>query len=140
MRALDQKKIYRIVDANYNRAKEALRVCEDVARFFLSSSKTTQSYKTLRHGLRKVFDSLCIQKGKLLEARDAAGDVGRENLSSEFSRKDIQDIFFANSQRAKESVRVLEELAKLLEKKSAEDFKKIRYTLYTLERGTFKKF
>ena len=50
-------KILRIIDANANRLREALRVCEDIARFILSDKRATQEFKSLRH---RVF--LAIRK------------------------------------------------------------------------------
>ena len=36
-----QKALLRIIDANYNRAKEAIRVAEDIVRFHLGDFKLT---------------------------------------------------------------------------------------------------
>jgi hypothetical protein len=44
------------------------------------------------------------------------------------------DIYYANSQRVKESIRVLEEFAKLRNKQVAEKLKKLRYRVYALEK------
>src|SRR5437867_5906088 len=106
MQKLEAKKIYRVLDANFNRAKEALRVCEDICRFFLNKRKSTQDYKTLRHRLSDLVVKLGIKT--VIDSRNIGGDIGKQSIASELKRKDIQDIFYANSQRAKESVRVLE--------------------------------
>ena len=45
----------------------------------------------------------------------------------------------ANSQRAKESLRVLEEFLKLSDKNSSGNFKQLRYQLYALEKRAIKK-
>jgi thiamine-phosphate pyrophosphorylase len=54
-------------------------------------------------------------------------------------RNDPRDIFFANIQRVKESIRVLEEFSKLVSVKSALDLKKIRYDIYGIEKSIAEK-
>ncbi len=132
MRKVDDKKLYRVIDANINRAKEGLRVCEDVCRFLHNQEKKTQRYKLLRHKLTTALSALSIQE--VVEARDIGGDVGKKSSATEFRRKNVADIFYANSQRVKESIRVLEEFTKLLNGRMAEDLKKIRYKVYAIER------
>ena len=61
-------------------------------------------------------------------------DVGKKIFVNELKRENFKDIFFANIQRVKESVRVLEEFAKLRQKSAALKLKKIRYALYELEK------
>lgn len=131
MQKIIDLKIYRIIDANFNRAREGLRVCEDVARFILDKKGATKRYKLIRHrlaGLLLVFGST-----KVIRGRSVVGDVGRKSVQSELKRKGIRDIFYANSQRVKESVRVLEEFAKLSNSATAEKLKRIRYQIYALE-------
>jgi len=135
--SVKQKKLYRVLDANFNRAKEGLRVCEDTCRFFLDNHKATGQYKSLRHKLTGIAGSLDISD--VISARDVHNDVGRGSTAPEFKRKDIADIFYANSQRAKESVRVLEEFTKLLSRPGAQELKKIRYKVYALEKDVVQK-
>ncbi len=77
-----------------------------------------------------------IKKCLLLDSRDSEKDVGKTSLYSELKRGDYQDIFFANIQRVKESVRVLEEFTKIDNKKVSGYFKTIRYKLYGIEKKT----
>ena len=138
---VDEKKLLRILDANFNRAKEGLRVCEDICRFILDDSKQTRQFKTLRHRLSTIVASLPL--GKLIACREIETDVGKSSTAIELKRGNISDIFYANSQRSKESLRVLEEFSKLINVGLAEDFKKIRYQLYALEKkviACFEKF
>ena len=123
--------LYRIIDANFNRAKEGLRVCEDVSRYAWNQKALTKSLKDLRHGLTEVVVGLNTLK--VLEGRDVACDVGRPSSASELKRRDISAVFYANMQRVKESLRVLEEISKLLSLKSSEKFKTLRYRAYVLE-------
>ena len=46
-----QRAAYRIVDANFNRAREALRVMEEVCRFALNDAELSGRAKQLRHEL-----------------------------------------------------------------------------------------
>ena len=133
------KKLSRVVDANINRTLEGLRVCEDITRFTLNDKNTTRRFKALRH---EFFD--CLGNGsfdylKIIKHRDSLKDVGKESTSSELSRKGIEGIFFANSLRVKESLRVLEETFKLIDAKKTGDIKSLRFKLYTLEKDAAKK-
>lgn len=127
----------RVIDANYNRAKEGLRVCEDVARFVLDDRKLTAGYKNVRHSLTKVAAGFAWKE--LLESRDVAHDIGRPTTDSESMRANISDILYANTQRVKESLRVLEEFAKLKQSTMAEQIKSLRYRVYGLEKEAFKR-
>jgi thiamine-phosphate pyrophosphorylase len=55
-------------------------------------------------------------------------------MQSEMNRTDLRSILIANYKRAQESSRVLEELYKIVEPALSEQFKHIRYELYTLEK------
>ena len=128
----------RILDANYNRAKEGLRVCEDICRFILNDSPATRRFKNTRHRLTKILTAVGFKD--LVLARQIESDVGKSSLKSELKRKDIADIFYANIQRVKESIRVLEELTKLLSAASSAFLKTLRYQIYALEKTVIKKF
>jgi len=126
-------KFDRIIDANFNRAKEGLRVCEDVCRFILDAQGATRKFKGIRHELTGVMSVLDMSE--IIASRDIRRDVGRGSSESEFNRKGMADVFYANAQRVKESIRVLEECVKLRNKKTAECLKKIRYKVYALEKN-----
>lgn len=135
---MKEQKVYRIIDANCNRAKEGLRVCEDIARFILDHKKISSRYKNLRHTLEKSISAFPFKKTILIKAREIEQDVGRGSIGPELKRNTTKDIYFANSQRVKESIRVLEEFAKLKNPKIAQQFKTIRYRSYALEKATAK--
>ena len=125
--------IERIIDANSNRAKEGLRVCEEVTRFILESRALTTQFKKLRHKLDAMFAAF-PDRDKLMTLRYAETDIGKTIYAGELKRSSHKDVFFANIQRVKESLRVLEEFSKLKEVKLALGFKKIRYAVYELEK------
>jgi len=128
----------RIIDANLNRVKEGLRVCEEITRFILDNYKFTAQLKQIRHKIDRL-SSKIYSPAKLLSQRFAQTDVGRLNSRGETKRANYKDIFWANLQRTKESLRVLEEFSKLLDSRVALDFKQLRYEVYEIEKESFKK-
>lgn len=123
----------RIIDANINRVKEGLRVCEEITRFVLNSRQLTADLKALRHGIDLSLKRLS-SRPVLLRQRDSRGDVGRSNCAGELRRESLEDVFFANCQRVKESLRVLEEFSKLKDIKASLGLKEIRYRAYEIEK------
>ncbi len=128
---VDQK-LDRILDANFNRTKEGLRVCEDVCRFFLNERRLTQRFKAVRHELTRLIGPPYLQR--FLQGRAIAQDVGRRTSAPELKRQNLTDVFYANCQRVKESIRVLEEFLKLRDRRAAMGVKKLRYSVYDLEK------
>ena len=130
---MNKKNIYRIIDANLNRAREGIRVAEEVARLYFNDAKLSQKFKSLRHQLTRVAKN-SFEEERLLSFRDSEKDVGRNSMGSlEKKRVDLESIVFANLRRSQEATRVLEEFGKLINPTSAQSFKKIRFRLYTLE-------
>lgn len=129
--------MWRILDANFNRLGEALRVLEDISRFILEEKDLTERLRFLRHGLTPRDPFL---KAKLLQARDSAGDVGREAKASQ--RKDMVALVLANARRVQESLRVIEELSKLPDISPHLDqskFSQARFAFYELEKELISK-
>jgi hypothetical protein len=130
----DKKNVYRILDANLNRAREGLRVVEEVARFLWEDERLSKKLKNLRHRITKISQGNFDQK-LLLKYRDSQGDLGAKGMGFyEGKRKDVKTIVQANLRRTEEALRVLEEFGKLIKKDSAEDFKNLRFKIYTLEK------
>jgi len=134
----ESKAINRIIDANINRTKEGLRVCEEIARFMLNSPKFTSGLKEIRHEIGSLVKRF-PPSINLLREREILKDVGRDIYINELNRKDIPDVFYANIQRVKESIRVLEEFTKLINRNLAVRFKKARYSIYEIEKNIAKK-
>jgi len=126
-----------VIDANYNRAKEGLRVCEDVCRFIRDDQKSTARFKKIRHDLTAAVAVFGLKD--IVASRDIARDVGRKTIAAESRRGSVGDIFYANAQRVKESLRVLEEFAKLKDADAASSLKKLRYTVYEIEKNALKR-
>ena len=133
-------KIVRIIDANFNRGREGLRVVEDIIRFVLDDADLSSQMKNTRHEITQLVKKLPLGEIKLLEARDSQGDVGSNvNSSSENTRVDLMQIVIANFRRAQEAMRVLEEISKLYDENIATQFKALRFRIYGLEKETLPK-
>lgn len=135
-----KREIFRLIDANFNRSREGLRVCEDIARFILNSPALVEGLKSVRHDISNVMKGFSVNPNILLEARDVENDVGRRmRFKSEMKRVNPTDIFYANLERAKESLRVLEEFFKLIDKKNSNRLKASRYRIYDIEKKSIKR-
>ena len=133
------QKLLRIADANLNRATEGLRLLEDVARLYLDDAALSQTLKEMRHKLGEAPPSVTRL---MLSARDAASDVGGAQSEETQLRSDLAGVVLANSKRAQEALRVLEEMAKVIEIRamlSWVDFKQVRFALYDLEQSLLAK-
>ena len=130
---MNKRNIYRILDANLNRAREGIRVTEEVARLYFDDAGLSSKFKRLRHELTRVAKKNFDEK-KLLTFRDSEKDVGADSMGElERKRADLSSIVQANLRRAEEASRVLEEFGKLINPTSAKSFKRIRFRLYALE-------
>lgn len=127
------REIYRVMDANLNRAREGLRVLEEIARFVLDDGELTARFKDVRHSLFSIVNEIPGVLDELVGARDSAADVGAGSWTDgEKSRGSLLALARANIKRVQEAARVLEEFGKLLGLQ-AEKFKKIRFQAYVLE-------
>lgn len=129
-----QEKIYRILDANLNRSSEGLRVVEDLVRFVLEDERLSKELKELRHKIREEVKSLLPDYLELLKSRDSEKDVGKGSSFIEEERQDFKQVLAANMRRTEESLRVLEEFAKVINSQVGRIFKEIRFKVYSLEK------
>jgi len=124
---------YRIIDANFNRAREAIRVTEDFCRFSLNSESLALRAKELRHLLCTAVGRLDC--GKLISSRDTADDVGiGKTVVSQLHRTGVRDCFLAACKRLTEALRVLAEMIQPIDTEIANKIEQLRYAAYTLER------
>lgn len=143
------KKIYQIIDVNINRAREGLRVVEEICRFCLNSPALSKKLKSLRHRISKTVDPVLLVK-----FRDSESDIGRKvSFDSAFAEatvdrsadkkrlkiRKIKDVLIANLVRSQESVRVLEEFSKLINPSLPGVYKAVRFELYDIEKKVLKK-
>lgn len=120
----------RIIDANLNRATEALRVLEEIARFHFEDESLSAKLKHIRN-------TLCFSLDKdyeiLLCARDTQNDIGK-NIVNENKKAEIKIVFKANVKRLQQALRVL------FESTQNQTFEQLRYESYTLEKEMWEKF
>jgi len=126
--------LLRILDANANRAREAIRVLEEYARFVLEDATLSQRCKLMRHTLQQSVALLTEQAGNIpvMLFRDTPGDVGTAlTTSSEVSRNSSVDVLQASANRLSEALRTLEEYGKQNSPAFAKQIEKLRYDSYT---------
>jgi thiamine-phosphate pyrophosphorylase len=129
----EQADVARVLDAAANRAREALRVLEDYARFSLGDALLTEELKKLRHDLTAALSQWAPD---LLEARDTPGDVGTALATlAERHRGSVLDVLHANGQRLQEALRSLEEYGKVRDPRLGEAVEQLRYRSYMLEKA-----
>lgn len=135
MTPADQYTAYRILDANFNRVSEGLRVVEDYLRFGEGDRHLTERVKRLRHDLTSALAPL----GELprLATRNTPGDIGTAvSTPQEGERHSFADLVDANWQRVQQGLRTMEEYAKLLDANVACKLEALRYESYTLAKAT----
>ena len=125
--------LYRIIDANFNRSREALRVMEEYCRFGLNHAALSAQAKQCRHQLCRSMKG--IDPRKLLSNRDVDGDVGRElKVTGQLQRQSLEDCFTAAAKRASEALRALAESTQTIDPAIAAMMEKIRFEVYALEK------
>jgi thiamine-phosphate pyrophosphorylase len=120
--------LFRILDANLDRAREGVRVIEEWCRFGLNDSVLAECCKVLRHDLAQ------LHRAEFRAARDTPGDVGTQlTHAREGQRETINEVLQSNFGRLQEALRVLEEYGKVYDAGMGEACKQIRYRVYSLE-------
>jgi len=131
-----ERSAYRIIDANFNRAREAARVIEEYCRFALNSKSLSERAKQLRHQLCRVVDSL--DSNLLLSSRDTNNDVGiGQVVVDQYGRNELSDCLAAACRRLTEALRALSECAQSQKESVWQVFEQLRYSSYTLEKDIF---
>ncbi|MCX5636947.1 MAG: thiamine phosphate synthase [Planctomycetota bacterium] len=128
-----EKTIFRIIDANSNRSREALRVVEEFCRFGLNSYSLSARAKKMRHLLCETISKL--DQGRLLTCRDSEGDVGRQlRIEGQMTRRDLRDCLTAAMKRLTEALRALAETTQMFDVGVSGVFENLRFQAYTLEK------
>ena len=124
----------RIIDANFNRATEGLRVVEEHCRFALEDRHLTEACKQLRHDVVAAIGQ--IPAADLHAARQTQSDVGTTiSAPTEMRRDSPAQIAAASWQRVEQALRAIEEFAKLLAPQLAAEIEQQRYRAYTLAKA-----
>lgn len=128
-----ERAVYRIIDANFNRAREAARVIEEFCRFALNSAELSERAKQLRHELSAAISKL--DAGRLLSSRDTLGDVGvGKKIDKQLERSDLKSTFTAACKRLTEALRTLTEMTQTQNRSVAQIIEKLRFDAYALEK------
>jgi thiamine-phosphate pyrophosphorylase len=131
-----ERAAFRIIDANFNRAREAIRVMEDFCRFYLNSSVLSGRCKKLRHDLSAAIAML--DSGKLIANRDTLSDVGTTiRVEGQLVRGHLKDCATAAGKRLTEALRSIAEAAQTISHPLAAAVESLRYEAYTLEKDIF---
>lgn len=128
------ERLYRVVDANINRASEGLRVLEDMARFYHEDKTLSRELKKLRHNIRKQVMEFSYQ---LMDKRDSSFDIGLSSSKEMLldNKSSIREVLSANFKRVQEALRVVEENLKVLGMyKISKDFEDYRFKTYSIEK------
>ncbi len=121
-------RIFQIIDANLDRAREGLRVIEDWARFGLGNEKYVERLKNFRQILGKHHLEVYKQSRNYIEDQ-CKGLTHQEQLN----RKTSEQIISSNSGRVQEALRVIEEFSRLHNHALSKIASQIRYEIYSLE-------
>ncbi len=110
-----EDKVWRLLDANANRAREGLRVVEDTARFVLERPDASDALRKLRH-------------------RDVETDPGRENAAAPH-KEGVPALLASNFKRCEEALRVLEEYGRVVAPKAVSRVQSLRFQVYQWEKN-----
>jgi len=121
-------RIYQIIDANLDRAREGLRVLEDWARFGLGKEKYVEKVKNFRQILGK--NHLEVYKQSRNHIKDKCKGLTHQE---QINRKTSEQIISSNSARVQEALRVIEEFSRLQNYELSKIASEIRYEIYTIE-------
>jgi thiamine-phosphate pyrophosphorylase len=130
---LPNTKVLRLLDANANRAREALRVLEDYTRFVLDDDSLCSRLKHLRHDTAAV---TAAWGSEAILHRDTPGDVGTTiSTTAEQIREDLDHVVIAAAKRFGEALRALEEYSKTFSPSDAAKLESVRYRFYDIEQS-----
>jgi len=134
------RELLQIIDANLNRLREGLRVCEDITRFAAGDKNIARSLKILRHGATEaILFSKKLSLRKLLQTRNTKNDRLKFIDFQKEKNLDIAGIFMSNIERVKESLRVLEECCKIVDADASRKYRRLRFNAYGIEKKFVKK-
>ncbi|MDI6732955.1 MAG: thiamine phosphate synthase [Planctomycetota bacterium] len=139
------KQVFRIIDVNLNRVREATRVIEDYARFILEDKEIYDKVRFIRHRLIKA---LSKYYSNLISLRDVENDPIADEQSIPLKRdKNLSDIIISNLRRLSEALRSIVEYLKIQSPAlfrpggsaygMTAEIEKLRFDAYQLEQQLF---
>ena len=121
-------RVFQIIDANLDRAREGLRVLEDWARFGLGGNDCVAKIKNYRQILGKNHLEVYKQSRNYIEDQFKGLTHQEQN-----NRKNPEQIICSNAGRVQEALRVIEEFSRLHNHKLSKIASEIRYEIYSIE-------
>lgn len=122
--------VWRLLDANANRAREGLRILEDTARFVMGNAEASAGLRSLRH---QIDEQIRKHYAQLLKNRDVKSDSGRTNKAAPH-KTGVPGLVAANFKRCEEALRVLEEYGRVISPAAVKHFQRIRFEVYGWEK------
>ena len=92
-----------------------------------------RALRAARHRITVLAHESRIAREAFPGARDTENDCGKFSRCSA-KRNTVRALLFSNFARAKESLRVLEEFFYLVDKKTSQGYKELRFKVYALEK------
>ncbi|MCM8822622.1 MAG: thiamine phosphate synthase [Candidatus Omnitrophica bacterium] len=126
---MKQVNILRIIDANFNRVREAIRVVEDILRFSETSAQLTSKLREIRHFLTSSY--IKHFGFSAIVFRNVRKDPGKNNAPH--PALDVRQIMIRNFLRAEEGLRCIEECSRIAKPSSTESWQKLRFAIYQIE-------
>lgn len=130
-RTLPTDPVLRILDANFNRAREGLRTVEDALRFAFRNAALCRDLKRLRHRLSGILTP-ALPAARLKGARDSRGDIGKDTDS--FRKLPAREIMERNLSRVGEALRSMEEFSRALNPGLSRKLHRLRFDFYETEK------
>ncbi|KAF0245668.1 MAG: thiamine-phosphate [Planctomycetota bacterium] len=118
-----------LLDANFNRAREAARVLEDQARFLLHDPALSKKWQLLRRSV----GTLEARLGPLSRSRHVAADPGARDQAA--PARNPNEIAAANARRLQEALRSLEEHLKAVRPPIAREAARLRFDAYEAQQA-----
>ena len=136
VQSVSVERVYRLIDANANRAREGIRTAEDYVRFLLGEHRWVSRLSAVRRGITETLGEL-VPDGAVSAARRVRIDVGnpefRESLPSSTPGESPGAVALRGLKRAQEALRVLEEFVRSEREEISDRISRMRFALYEAE-------
>lgn len=128
------RKLFRIIDANVNRAYKGLRALEDMARYDYNSKSVAEGLKILKDNIR---NSLLEHRSDCLSQRDSGNDIifSASQEHGADRKKSARQLLDENFKRVQEALQSIEDTLKLVNRSElSKVYEGYRFTAYNLEK------
>ena len=123
---------FSLFDAQFARAREGLRVLDELARFLFRDRALYEGLRTLRHRLAAI--EFALGDALTVAGRERGGEPGVDSGALATGTATIWQVIRSNAGRVTEALRVLQDVGALYNPGIIHYFQDIRYELYFLEK------